>query len=84
MTSLVDLLLAVVLFVLLSPGILVRLPPNGSKWTVAIVHGIIFAIVMYFVYLYVLPSLEGFCRKKSDCGGGAVHCTSKNQCKRNR
>lgn len=33
-----------VLFVLLTPGILVSLPPGGSKLTVAIVHAIVFAI----------------------------------------
>jgi len=33
------------LFVLLTPGILLSLPPKGSKWTVAIVHGLVFALV---------------------------------------
>lgn len=33
------------LFVLLTPGILLTLPPKGSKWTVAIVHGFVFALV---------------------------------------
>jgi len=55
-------ILTVVLFVLLTPGILLRLPPNGSKLTVAIVHGIVFTVVTYVIHLYVLPhiSLEGF------------------------
>jgi hypothetical protein len=56
-------LITVVLFVLLTPGILVRLPPKGSKWTVAIVHGIVFTVVMYIFCWYVLPNLlnlEGF------------------------
>lgn len=34
------------LFVLLTPGILLSLPPKGSKWTVAIVHGLVFAFVL--------------------------------------
>jgi len=38
------------LFVLLTPGILLRLPPGGSKLTVAVVHGIVFAIVTHFSY----------------------------------
>jgi hypothetical protein len=38
----------VVLFVLLTPGILVRLPKNGGKWTVALVHGAILAVVAFF------------------------------------
>ena len=56
--SVVHFLLAVLLFVLLTPGILLRLPPNGSKWTVALVHGVIFAAVMHILYMYVLPLLR--------------------------
>ena len=55
--SVVHFLLAVLLFVLLTPGILLRLPPNGSKWTVALVHGVLFAAVMHILYMYVLPRL---------------------------
>ena len=40
----------VVLFVVLTPGILLRLPPGGSKLTVAVVHGIVFALVTHFSY----------------------------------
>ena len=40
----------VVLFVLLTPGILLRLPPGGSKLTVAVVHGIVFALVTQLAY----------------------------------
>lgn len=43
-------LYAIVLFVLLTPGILLRLPPKGSPLVVAIVHGVVFAIVMYFTH----------------------------------
>jgi hypothetical protein len=56
-------IITVFLFVLLTPGILLRLPPKGSKWIVAIVHGIVFALSMHIVYYYILPSLrslEGF------------------------
>jgi len=80
MSSILHSLLAVVLFVLLSPGILVRLPPKGSKWTVAIVHGIIFAIVMYLVSSYVLPNLEGF-KEGAKCNrasGNYKKCLDKN------
>jgi hypothetical protein len=37
-----------ILFFLLSPGVLLRLPPNGSKLTVAGVHAVVFAGVLYF------------------------------------
>lgn len=33
------------LFVVLTPGILLRLPANGSKLKVAIVHGLVFALI---------------------------------------
>ena len=46
-------LYAALLFVLLTPGILTRLPPTGSKLTVAIVHGLIFAVVYYFTHKFV-------------------------------
>ena len=58
--SIVHFIITIFLFVILSPGILVRLPKKSSKWKVAIVHGVIFAIVMYIVYWYILPELEGF------------------------
>jgi len=37
---------AAILFFLLSPGVLLRLPPKGSKFVVVATHAIIFAIVM--------------------------------------
>jgi len=36
------------LFFLLTPGILVTLPPKGNKMTVAAVHAIVFGIVWNF------------------------------------
>ena len=35
-----------ILFVLLTPGILLSLPPKGSKWSMAIVHGLVFALIL--------------------------------------
>jgi len=40
----------VVLFVALTPGVLLRLPPGGSKLTVAVVHGVVFALVYHFTH----------------------------------
>lgn len=37
---------AAILFFILSPGILLRLPPKGSKFVVAATHAVVFAIVM--------------------------------------
>jgi hypothetical protein len=46
MNWLVALYLAL-LFFLLSPNILVRLPPNGNKMTVAATHALIFGVIVY-------------------------------------
>ena len=40
----------VALFVALTPGILLSLPPKGSKLVVALTHGIVFAIVLKLIY----------------------------------
>jgi hypothetical protein len=37
-----------VLFFLLTPGVLVRLPPKGSIYLVAAVHALIFAAIYHF------------------------------------
>jgi uncharacterized membrane protein required for colicin V production len=47
MNWLVALYLAV-LFYALSPNVLVRLPPNGNKTTVAATHAVIFGVIVYF------------------------------------
>ena len=38
------------LFVLLTPGVLVSLPPGGSKLVVAATHGVVFAVVYCLSY----------------------------------
>ena len=49
------------LFVVLTPGILVSLPPKGSKLTVAIVHGLVFAVLYHLTHKAVWHYLyEGF------------------------
>ena len=42
-----------VLFFILTPGILLRLPPKGSKMTVALVHGGVFALIYHFTHRYI-------------------------------
>jgi hypothetical protein len=42
-----------VLFFLLTPNILLRLPPNGSKTMVAIVHALVFAAVLCYTKEFV-------------------------------
>ena len=43
----------VLFFVLLSPGILVRLPKKGTKMIVALVHGLIFAFMINLIHYFI-------------------------------
>jgi len=51
--------LPALLFFIISPGILTRIPKNGDKYLVALVHSIIFAILLHFLMKY-LPFQEGY------------------------
>ena len=54
-------LYVVALFIALTPGVLLTLPKRGSKLTVAIVHGLVFATILYFTYGIVRRmTTEGF------------------------
>jgi hypothetical protein len=51
------------LFFVLTPAILVRLPPKGGKFTVAAFHAVVFALVLHFTGKMVWRfsrGLEGF------------------------
>ena len=52
-------LYVVLLFVLLTPGILLTLPKGGSKLTVAVVHGLVFLVAYYFTSGIVLDAVSG-------------------------
>jgi hypothetical protein len=41
-------LYAAILFFILVPNVVLRLPPNGGKFTVAAVHALVFGIILYF------------------------------------
>jgi hypothetical protein len=56
----VNLLLKAILFMLLVPGVHLSIPPGASLKEQALIHGVIFAVVNYYVYLYVRPLLERF------------------------
>jgi len=59
MHSLVSFILPAALFFILSPGILTRIPKNGSKYLLALVHSVIFAIILHFLMRH-FPVYEGF------------------------
>ena len=47
------------LFAALTPGVLLRLPPGGSKLTVALTHGVVFALVYHFTHKIATGILYG-------------------------
>lgn len=51
--NVISFLYVFVLFFILSPGIVVTLPPKSSKMIVAIVHGLIFTLILALTYSYV-------------------------------
>jgi len=51
--NLVVAIYSAILFFILSPGVLLRLPSNGSKLTVAAVHAVVFGAVLYFTCGFV-------------------------------
>ena len=46
------------LFILLTPGVLLSLPPGGSKLVVAGTHGAVFALVFCMTYKTVLNATK--------------------------
>jgi uncharacterized membrane protein len=51
--NLVVTLYVALLFFVLTPGVLLSLPKGGSKYTVALVHGVVFALVFYLTHKLV-------------------------------
>ena len=60
MPNISSLLYLVFLFYVLSPNVLMRLPPTGSKHVVALVHAVVFAVVYYYTSGYVNAMLGSF------------------------
>jgi len=48
-----------ILFILLTPDVLVCIPKRSSSLTSAIVHGILFAVIYYFTYKIVFDMVKG-------------------------
>ncbi len=53
-------LFTAVLFYVLTPGILLSLPPKGSKMVVAATHALVFAVVFQLTYKMVLQMSKRF------------------------
>jgi hypothetical protein len=57
--SVVMFVYAFLLFFVLTPGILLSLPPKGSKIVVALTHAFVFALVWHFTHKIVWRSTQG-------------------------
>lgn len=47
------LLTTALLFFVLTPGVVLSLPPGGTKLTVAATHAVVFAVVHKLLHMYV-------------------------------
>ena len=69
--SLIVSLYAAVLFFILTPSILLRIPKSGNKWLVAAVHAVVFGLIFYFTHKLVWrlgARLEGFEPNSTEAG----------------
>jgi hypothetical protein len=69
--SLIVSLYAAVLFFILTPSILLRIPKSGSKWVVAAVHALVFGVIFYFTNKLVWrlgAKFEGFEPDSTEAG----------------
>jgi hypothetical protein len=55
-----NLLIKSALFIALVPGVILRIPQGASPLTQALVHGIVFALVNWYLYKYVISQYENF------------------------
>jgi hypothetical protein len=62
------------LFVVLTPGVLLSIPPGGSKLVVAATHGIVLALVWHFTH----TTIEGF------ASGAGASCMGDGECMSNK
>jgi len=52
-------LYSAILFFVLTPNVLLRLPPKGSTMMVAFVHAVVFGIVFYFAHSLIMNLAGG-------------------------
>lgn len=70
-------LVLAVLFVVLTPGVLLSLPPKSPLLTKAVVHGLVFAVVFYFLHP-MLMQYDGFTNPAGTACSSAEDCESGN------
>jgi len=70
-----------ILFFVLTPGILVRLPPKASNMVVTATHAVIFALVFYFTHRFVWRATMNIGAPVTVKKEGLKDNTSNDQCK---
>jgi hypothetical protein len=72
----VGLLVKALLFMILVPGVHIRIPPGGTLLQQAVIHSLYFTVANYFMYKYILPLLERFenpdTKQDAPCPNGTV------------
>jgi hypothetical protein len=51
-------LVSALVFAVFVPGVLITLPPGGSRWVVLAVHGLLFAVLHHFILSALFRSLR--------------------------
>jgi hypothetical protein len=83
MNLLITIYLALLFFVL-TPSVLIRLPTNGNKYIVAALHSIIFALIFHFTHNFIWKFTHGVegLKEGLNCAGkkpqGAWRCNGSN------
>jgi hypothetical protein len=75
-----------ILFFILTPAILLRIPKNGNKYTVAGVHAIVFALLLHFTGKFVWNfsmSMEGFSEGLTQEQISALQTKAQETCSKN-
>lgn len=51
-------LVSALVFAAFVPGVLITLPPGGSRWVVLAVHGVLFAVLHHYILSAVFRGLK--------------------------
>jgi hypothetical protein len=70
----------VLLFVALTPNILLSLPPKASKLTVAFTHGLVFAVVWTLIHKPIWRFGESLGMRMEGMTGTETKCTTDKDC----
>ena len=70
--DLLSTIMGALIFAAFVPGVLVRLPPSGSKNTVLVVHALLFTVVLHLAMKWYWKGKEHFGNYGAKCPNGFV------------